>query len=164
MNPSASICLPQYTYGSKIFKIFKILCLVQPPIPEVDLGFALSATSTFHNEIFKLMKDTITYIVETYGTEKIHYSVLVYGDTATTEIHFGQTPPSVQQLKAAIEKLPAGTGIPDLAKALDGAVTMFQDGDTRPLTRKVLLDTFIILYNFTPRITYWYTRYAYVYL
>ena len=129
-----------------------LLCLVQPPIPEVDLGFALSATSTFHNETFKLMKDTITYIIETYGTEKIHYSVLVYGDTVTTEIHFGQTPPSAEQLKAAIEKLPATTGTPDLEKALEEAVKMFQDGDRRPLTRKVLLDVFIKLYIFTPRI------------
>ena len=118
----------------------------------MDLGFALSATSTFLNETLKLMKDTITYIIETYGTEKIHYSVLAYGDTATTEIHFGQTPPSAEQLKAAIEKLPATTGTPDLAKALEEAVKMFQDGDRRPLTRKVLLDIFIKLYIFTARI------------
>lgn len=103
----------------------------------MDLGFALSATSTFHNETFKLMKDTITYIIDTYGTQKIHYSVLVYGDTATKEINFGQTPPSPEQLKTAIEKLPVGIGTPNLAKALEEAVKIFQDENRRPLTRKV---------------------------
>lgn len=114
-------------------------CLVQPPIPEVDLGFALSATSTAQNETFKLMKDIITYIIDTYGTQKIHYSVLVYGDTATIEINFGQTPPSPQQLKTAVEKLRVGTGIPSLADALAKAMKMFEDDNRRPLTRKVLV-------------------------
>ena len=113
------------------------MCVAVPPIPEVDLGFALSATSAFHNETFKLMKDTISYIIDTYGTQKIYYSVLVYGETAITEINFGQTPPSPEQLKEAIEKLPVSTGTPNLAEALEEAVKMFQDDNRRPLTRKV---------------------------
>lgn len=116
-----------------------ISCLVQPPVPEVDLGFALSASSVFYNETFKLMKDIINYIVDTYGTQKIHYSVLVYGDTATIEINFGQTPPSPQQLKTAVEKLRVETGVPNLAGALEKALKMFEDDDRRPLTRKVLV-------------------------
>ena len=116
-----------------------ISCLVQPPVPEVDLGFALSASSVYYNETFKLMKDIINYIIDTYGTQKIHYSVLVYGDTATIEINFGQTPPSPQQLKAAVEKLRVGTGVPNLAGALEKAVKIFEDDDRRPLTRKVLV-------------------------
>lgn len=116
-----------------------ISCLVQPPVLEVDLGFALSASSVFYNETFKLMKDIINYIVDTYGTQKIHYSVLVYGDTATIEINFGQTPPSPQQLKTAVEKLRVETGAPNLAGALEKALKMFEDDDRRPLTRKVLV-------------------------
>lgn len=116
-----------------------ISCLVQPPVPEVDLGFALSASSVFYNETFKLMKDIINYIVDAYGTRKIHYSVLVYGDTATIEINFGQTPPSPQQLKTAVEKLRVETGAPNLAGALEKALKMFEDDDRRPLTRKVLV-------------------------
>ena len=116
-----------------------ISCLVQPPVPEVDLGFALSATSAVHNETFKLMKDIISYIIDTYGTQRIHYSVLVYGDTATIEINFGQTPPSPQQLKTAVEKLRVGTGVPNLADALKKASKMFEDDTRRPLTRKVLV-------------------------
>lgn len=116
-----------------------ISCLVQPPVPEVDLGFALSASSVFYNETFKLMKDIINYIVDAYGTRKIHYSVLVYGDTATIEINFGQTPPSPQQLKTAVEKLRVETGVPNLAGALEKALKMFEDDDRRPLTRKVLV-------------------------
>lgn len=105
----------------------------------MDLGFALSATSAVHNETFKLMKDIINYIIDTYGTQRIHYSVLVYGDTATIEINFGQAPPSPQQLKTAVEKLRVGTGIPNLADALEKAVKMFEDDNRRPLTRKVLV-------------------------
>ena len=83
------------------------------------------------------MKDTISYVIDTYGTQKIYYSVLVYGETAITEINFGQTPPSPEQLKEAIEKLPVSTGTPNLAEALEEAVKMFQDDNRRPLTRKV---------------------------
>ncbi len=105
----------------------------------MDLGFALSAASAVHNETFKLMKDIINYIIDTYGTQRIHYSVLVYGDTATIEINFGQTPPSPQQLKTAVEKLRVGTGVPNLADALEKATKMFEDDNRRPLTRKVLV-------------------------
>lgn len=105
----------------------------------MDLGFALSAASTANNETFMLMKDIINYIVDTYGTQRIHYSVLVYGDTATVEINFGQTPPSPQQLKTAVDKLRVGTGVPNLADALKKAAKMFEDEDRRPLTRKVLV-------------------------
>ena len=105
----------------------------------MDLGFALSASSVLHNETFKLMKDTINYIITTYDTQKIHYSVLVYGVTAKIEINFGQTPPSPQQLKTAVEKLRAGTGVPNLAGALEKALKMFEDDNRRPLTQKVLV-------------------------
>lgn len=111
---------------------------VQPPIQQIDLGFALSAASVFQNETFKLMKDTISYIIETYGTEKIHYSVLVFGNTATTKITFGQTPPSPEQLKSAIQRISFGTGRADLAKALEKALKLFEDAaGSRPLTHKV---------------------------
>ena len=114
-----------------------LLFLVRPPIPEIDLVFALSAASVFHNETFKLMKNTISYIIETYGTENIYYSVVVYGDTATTKINFNQTTPSLEQLKAAVGKLSVGTGTPDLAEALKKALKLFEDGSRRPLTHKV---------------------------
>lgn len=109
------------------------------PVPEIDLGFALSSTSGFKNETFKLMKETISYIIDTYGTKKIHYSVLVYGDVVTKEISFEDTSPSAEELKTAIDKLPASTGTPDLAKALEEAVKMFVSVNRRPLTRKVRL-------------------------
>lgn len=86
------------------------------------------------------MKETISYIIDTYGTKKIHYSVLVYGDLVTKEISFEDTSPSAEELKTAIDKLPASTGTPDLAKALEEAVKMFVSVNRRPLTRKVRLE------------------------
>lgn len=85
------------------------------------------------------MKDVINYIIVTYGTQKIHYSVIVYSETASIEIKFGQTPPSPQQLKTVVENLDIGTGTPDLAAALRKASEMFDDDERRPLTRKVLV-------------------------
>ena len=105
----------------------------------MDLGFALSAASTAHNETFQLMKDVINYIIVTYGTQKIHHSVLVYSDTASIEIKFGQTSPSPQQLKTLVENLRVGTGTPNLADALSKAAKMFEDDKRRPLTHKVLV-------------------------
>ena len=85
------------------------------------------------------MKETISYIIDTYCTKKIHYSVLVYGDVVTKEISFEDTSPSAEELKTAIDKLAASTGTPDLAKALEEAVKMFVSVNRRPLTRKVRL-------------------------
>lgn len=99
----------------------------------------MSAASTLYNETFQLMKDVINYIIVTYGTQKIHYSVIVYSETASIEIKFGQTPPSPQQLKTVVENLDIGTGTPDLAAALRKASEMFDDDERRPLTRKVLV-------------------------
>lgn len=51
----------------------------KPPVPEIDLAFAVSATATDADETFNRIKDTAKYIVKKYGTEKIHYALLVFG-------------------------------------------------------------------------------------
>ena len=85
------------------------------------------------------MKDIIKYIVNTYGTQKIHYCVIVYGNTATTRINFGQTPPTREQLKQAVENLPLTTGQPDLREALKQARNVFKAESSRPSSRKFLV-------------------------
>lgn len=52
------------------------------------MAFAVSATSSLADQSFRLMKDTIKTIVQTYGTEQIHFSLIVYGTTATTRVSF----------------------------------------------------------------------------
>lgn len=51
----------------------------EPPVPEIDLAFAISATATDADETFTRIKDTTKYIVNKYGTEKIHYGLVVFG-------------------------------------------------------------------------------------
>ena len=115
------------------------VCIAVPPVPEIDLGFALSSTSALRNETFKLMKKTISYIIDTYGTKKIHYTALVYGDVVATEIGFEDKLLSAEELKTAIAELPVSTGTPNLAGALEEAVKVFENVNRRPLTRKVRL-------------------------
>ena len=59
--------------------IFFLLLLGEPPVPEIDLAFALSATGLDADKTFSLMKDTIKYIVNKYGTDKIHHGLLAFG-------------------------------------------------------------------------------------
>lgn len=56
-----------------------MLSAEKPPVPEIDLAFAVSATATDANETFNRIKDTAKYIVKKYGTEQIHYALLVFG-------------------------------------------------------------------------------------
>ena len=52
----------------------------EPSVPEIDLAFAISATASDADDTFLRIKDTIKYIVNKYGTEKIHgYGLLVFG-------------------------------------------------------------------------------------
>lgn len=48
-------------------------------MPEIDLAFAISATASDADDTFLRIKDTTKYIVNKYGTEKIHYGLLVFG-------------------------------------------------------------------------------------
>ena len=56
-----------------------MLSTEKPPVPEIDLAFAVSATATDADETFNRIKDTAKYIVKKYGTEQIHYALLVFG-------------------------------------------------------------------------------------
>ena len=62
-----------------LFDISISLFLDEPPVPEIDLAFAISATASDADKTFSLVKDTTKYIVNKYGTDKIHYGLLVFG-------------------------------------------------------------------------------------
>ena len=53
--------------------------LGESPVPEIYLAFAFSATGVDAVTTFRLIKDTIKYIVNKYGTDKIHYGLLAFG-------------------------------------------------------------------------------------
>ena len=72
----------------------------------MDLGFAISATAGQKDRTFQLMKDTMKAIVDQYGTEKIHYSVIVYDRVPTTRVSFEREMPNRETLKRIIDALP----------------------------------------------------------
>ena len=61
-------------------KIYELSLLDGPSVSEVDLAFAISATATDADETFSRIKETTKYIVNKYGTDKIHHGLLVFGN------------------------------------------------------------------------------------
>ena len=51
--------------------------------PEVDVIFAVSATSSDAAQTLRTMKDTLTYVINTYGVGNIRYVPVLL-----TEFHF----------------------------------------------------------------------------
>jgi len=116
--------------------MFKAL---QANIPEIDLTFALSATSVFSNETFKLMTSTVNRIIQRYGITRIHYSVIIFGSTPTTHFDFSRTFPNKDVLVRVVSRLPKKSGRPDLAKALESVKKVYELRQVRPNAKKVVV-------------------------
>lgn len=108
-------------------------------IPEIDLTFALSATSVSSETTFNLMKSTVNRIIQEYGIDRIHFSVIVFGSVSTTHIDFSRTFPDKDALIRLVSRLPKKSGDPDLAKALESAVRVYELKEVRPHAKKVLV-------------------------
>lgn len=108
-------------------------------IPEIDLTFALSATSVSSETTFNLMKSTVNRIVQQYGIERIHYSVIVFGSVSTTRFDFSRTFPDKDSLIRTVSRLPKNPGNSDLAKALESAKRVYELQQVRPHAKKVLV-------------------------
>ena len=108
-------------------------------IPEIDLTFALSATSVFSKRTFNLMKSTVNRIIQQYGITRIHYSVIVFGSSPTTHFDFSRTFPNKDDLIRVISNLPKKSGDPDLAKALESVSKVYELKQVRPNAKKVVV-------------------------
>ena len=119
---------------------FPFLFVSDPNMPNIDLVFAISATSANSNQSYDLMKNTIKQFIDQYGVDKIHYSLIVYGDSVERVVNFNHTfPPSASDLKAAIDaQLPISRG-PFLEGALEEAFNVFNETEGRPDAKKVLV-------------------------
>ena len=62
------------------------------PNPEIDLGFAITAGSSYGDETFQYTRETIAEVFTEYGTDKIRYGLIVVGNTATVKIQFINVP------------------------------------------------------------------------
>lgn len=108
-------------------------------IPEIDLTFALSATSVFSKRTFNLMKSTVNRIIQQYGITRIHYSVIVFGSSPTTHFDFSRTFPNKDDLIRVVSNLPKKSGDPDLAKALESVSKVYELKQVRPNAKKVVV-------------------------
>ena len=57
-----------------------------------------------------LMKDTVKSIVDKYGTSKIHYSVVIYGQTAFPTAALLRTSLTKKEVKEYIDSIPKPRG------------------------------------------------------
>ena len=106
-------------------------------LPETNLAFAISATGLEAEQTHTFMKDIIKWIIDTYGTERLEYSVIVYGDSASTHVTFGEIFDSDAELIKAVGSLPRISGVPSLDKALEAARDQFESPLIRPNAAKV---------------------------
>lgn len=80
------------------------------PIEEIDMVVALCAVSSQSNQSFELMKDTVKSIVDKYGTSKIHYSVVIYGQSAFPTAALSRTSFTKKDVKEYIDSIPKPRG------------------------------------------------------
>lgn len=108
----------------------------------MDIVFALSANSGDAEATFALMKDAIRKIMNDfrYGDGNIQYGVLVYGATVGTTLQLGDpTYNSILDLRKYIKTLPKQASDPQIDKALQEALKIFQGANARPGAKRVLI-------------------------
>ena len=106
-----------------------IICFADKPvIPEVDLGFVISATAVDAEENFEKMKDIIKALIKKYGKFKVHLTIVTYGSEPVTELNFTKDFPTEKKLHEFIDTISQPSGPPALEKALTEVKRMFQYG------------------------------------
>ena len=112
--------------------------IVVRPTKDMDIVFALSATSATADRTFIGMKNIVKALVENYGMGKVRYGLIVFGGTASIKIDLHDNLPTEEELKNLVETVPRTTGGPALDKALEEANTLFETR-ARPNAKKVLV-------------------------
>lgn len=109
--------------------------------PEIDLTFAISATSVQSEDTADLMRRTIQSIILQYGIDRIHYSVIYFGSVATTRFDFSNSPPDQDEMVRQVGRLPKrdGSPSPDLVEPLNEAKRIYELQEVRPTARRVLV-------------------------
>lgn len=107
-------------------------------IPDIDLVFALSAAAVDADDTFDKIKDTVDTIIKQYGTDKIRYALLTFGDTPSIIVDFSDGR-GKEALRTTVEQLSRPTGDPDVEKALKEAEKLFDNAPPRPGSRRILV-------------------------
>lgn len=124
---------------SLFLELYLIKCFSDDPdLPEINLGFAISARAAAAYSNFKKMKDTIRNIIDKFGQGKIRYSVITFGTTPSVYLNFSESFPSDDDLTRHLNNVPLTQGQASLDKALEEAKKLF-DATTRQNVKNVLV-------------------------
>ena len=111
------------------------LVILEPTVPEVDLGFIISAGSTDASSTLQQIKDIIKSFINKYSIYRLRYGIISGGSLPRIELAL---PDSVKSgVLQKVEGLPRPKGTPDLAKALLLGVELLSPA--RPSAQKVLV-------------------------
>lgn len=92
---------------------------------DVDVVLAISSSSQDADTIYPLIKDTINSIIDTCGSNRIRYSLIMFGSQASTHLSFAEKMPEPDDLKRLIGNLPRRSGSPAIDKAMEEAQKLF---------------------------------------
>ena len=70
----------------------------------MNLVFAISARRVDDSTNFEKMKQVIRRIVQKFGSTRIHYGVITFGDPFNTELTLDRQPPTDEDLERFISK------------------------------------------------------------
>ena len=104
--------------------------------PKVDLAIIMGSLSI---PTLNTMKDATKDIIDKYGTDDARYSLITSGREASTKIDFTDGFKTAQDFKNAVNAVQRPEGSPDLKKALDQAMKLFEDAPPRPDAKKILV-------------------------
>lgn len=107
-------------------------------IPNIDLALALSAAAVDAEDTFDKIQDTVDDIIKHYGTDKIRYALMTYGDTPSVIVDFSNNL-GKDELRTTVQQLMRPTGDPDVKKALNVAEQLFDNAPPRPGSKRILV-------------------------
>lgn len=108
-------------------------------IAEVDLAFALSATSSTPDSTFQKMKSVVEKMIGRYDVGKVRYGLVTFGDEATTHVTFDQSVKNKDSLVSLVSRTSRATGGPNLDKAMGELTRLFNSvaARARPKAKKI---------------------------
>lgn len=124
-----------------IYQKYWYLCFLldYPDVPQIDITFAINTAATDADKTFEVLRDAVKNIINMHNPDRIRYSIVIYGDSATPVVSFSKDPQDVRKLLKAVDKLPQPSGLPDLKVLLEEAKKVFEKDSGRPKAAKVLV-------------------------
>lgn len=107
-------------------------------VAKIDLVIAISSVSSSADEVFQKTQDAVTSIIDRYGTNDIHYAVILFGSDAQAVIGFDSytTSEELNEIFSSKRRLKGG---PVLDEALKRAGQVFTSPGARRDAHKVLV-------------------------